>query len=238
MEPLGTGKAVLVVEDDAAINDVVATRLRRDGLAVTCAFSGSEAALLLDCGAFDAVVCDLMLPGMSGDELVVRIREGGSTVPVLVISAKGAPSDKVSLLTLGADDYLAKPFDLDELAARVQVQLRRASAAGSAGQQVIRCGRWVVDLAARTLSVDGAPVGLTRTEFNIAELLAGSPKRVFTKQELFEHAWGEPYVAQESTVSAHVSNLRAKLKPTGTDAYVQTVWGIGFRLVLDDRGES
>ena len=88
----------------------------------------------------------------------------------------------------------------------------------------------MVDQAARTLSVDGGAVPLTRTEYAIAELLASHPGRVFTKQELFEHAWGEPYAAQESTVSAHVSNLRAKLKPTGTDGYVATVWGIGFKL--------
>ena len=169
--------------------------------------------------------------------------------PIIVTSARTAAADKVGLLGQGADDYLTKPFDLDELAARVAVQLRHraqghqgvagargassvpgAASTVSGASAPLRCGRWMVDQAARTLSVDGGAVPLTRTEYAIAELLASHPGRVFTKQELFEHAWGEPYAAQESTVSAHVSNLRAKLKPTGTDGYVATVWGIGFKL--------
>lgn len=223
---------VLVVEDDAAINDVVASRLRRDGLAVTSAFSGTEAQMLLEQRTFDVVVCDLMLPGAPGEEIVALVRHRHGALPIIVISAKAAPSDKVELLGLGADDYLAKPFDLDELAARVQVQLRHGAQRTAAGA-TLRHGRWELDAQARTLSVDGHAVPLTRTEFNIVEMLAENPRRVFTKQELFERAWGEPYIAQESTVAAHVSNLRAKLKPTGTDAYVQTVWGIGFRLAPD-----
>lgn len=225
--------AVLVVEDDAAINDVVATRLRRDGLAVTAAFSGTEALMLLAQRAFDVVVCDLMLPGAGGEEVVAQVRQRHGALPVIVISAKAEPRDKVELLGLGADDYLAKPFDLDELAARVQVQLRHSAQAPAAAGGALRRGRWEIDAQAHTLSVDGREVPLTRTEFSIAEMLAESPRRVFTKQELFERAWGEPYAAQESTVAAHVSNLRAKLKPTGTDSYVQTVWGIGFRLAPD-----
>lgn len=226
--------SVLVVEDDAAINDVVCRRLAREGLKTVSAFSGTEAQLLLSQGSFDLVICDLMLPGVPGEDVVRAIRAADESLPIIVASARTAPTDKVDLLNLGADDYLAKPFDLDELAARVQVQLRhrmRAGAAGaSGGEGSRRFGRWVLDHASRTLSVDGEPLALTCTEFNIIELMAESPGRVFTKQELFEHAWGEPYVAQDSTVSAHVSNLRAKLKPTGTDDYVQTVWGIGFRV--------
>lgn len=231
---MGDGRAasarVLVVEDDVAINDVVCRRLERDGLRVVPAFSGTEACLLLGQGDFDLVICDLMLPGASGEDVVRAIRATDEGLPIIVASARTSPTDKVDLLTLGADDYLAKPFDLDELAARVQVQLRhRGRGRGADEGAPVRFGRWTLDHQARTLSVDGEPVALTRTEFNIAELMVEHPDRVFTKQELFEHAWGEPYAAQESTVSAHVSNLRAKLKPTGTDAYIQTVWGIGFR---------
>ena len=242
------GECILVVEDDAAINDVICTRLRKDGHDVSAAFSGTEARLLLESRPFDLVITDLMLPGMDGEDVVRLVRSQSERLPVLVVSARDAVADKVDLLRLGADDYLAKPFDLDELAARVLVQLRHgtgdepsadhaptpnaaigASLPNETENTVIYLGEWSIDPVSRTFAAAGTPIALTRTEFAIAELLATHPGRVFTKQALYEHAWGEPYAAQESTVSAHVSNLRAKLKPTGTDGYIQTVWGIGFR---------
>ena len=235
--------SVLIVEDDAHISGIVAEHLGRAGYACTQAFSGTEARLVLD-GArqrgerFDVVVCDLMLPGLPGEELVRLIRAADEDTPIVVTSARSAASDKIDLLKLGADDYLAKPFDLDELTVRIEVQLRhrgRASAPQPGGD-TLRAGAWTIDRAARTLSVDGVEVPLTRTEFNIVELLAAHPKKVYTKQELFELAWGEPFAADDSTVSVHVSNIRAKLKPTGTDGYIQTVWGLGFKLAADAAG--
>ncbi|HJA28587.1 MAG TPA: response regulator transcription factor [Candidatus Olsenella pullicola] len=232
---------VLVIEDDAAINDVVTTRLARDGHAVTQAFSGSEARLLLG-GAgekddpFDLVVCDLMLPGATGEELVGLIRENGASTPVIVISARTTAADKVDLLRLGADDYLTKPFDLDELAARVEVQLRHRGDAAPSGA-LLRWHRWTLDPDARTLTVapgeageKGGAVSLTKIEFNILEALVRRPNRVFSKAELFELAWGEPFAGDDSTVAVHVSNIRTKLRETGTDDYVKTVWGMGFKL--------
>ena len=236
---------VLVIEDDAAINDVVATRLSRDGHVVTQAFSGSEARLLLGGAgeknveknpAFDLVICDLMLPGATGEELVGLIRERDSSTPVIVISARTTPADKVGLLRLGADDYLTKPFDLDELAVRVEVQLRHRGDVAPAGT-TLRWHRWELDPEARTLTVapgeageKGAAVALTKIEFNIVEALVRRPNRVFSKSELFELAWGEPFAGDDSTVAVHVSNIRAKLRDTGTDDYLQTVWGMGFKL--------
>ncbi|WP_417230744.1 response regulator transcription factor [Thermophilibacter sp.] len=224
---------VLVIEDDAAINDVVTTRLARDGHAVTQAFSGSEARLLLGEKnmAFDLVVCDLMLPGATGEELVGLIRERDAATPVVVISARATAADKIGLLGLGADDYLVKPFDLDELAARVAVQLRHRGTAVSASAEALRYRRWTLDAAARTLAVDDATeVPLTRIEFNILEALVRRPNKVFSKAELFELAWGEPFAGDDSTVAVHVSNIRAKLRATGTDDYLKTVWGMGFKL--------
>ena len=229
---------VLVIEDDAAINDVVATRLARDGHAVTQAFSGSEARMLLgekNLG-FDVVICDLMLPGATGEELVGLIRSRDAATPVIVISARTTAADKIDLLHLGADDYLTKPFDLDELAARVEVQLRHHGASVP-GDEVLRWQRWTLDPEARTLVVapaeggeKGEEVSLTKIEFNILEALVRRPNRVFSKAELFELAWGEPFAGDDSTVSVHVSNIRAKLRATGTDDYVKTVWGMGFKL--------
>ena len=224
---------VLVVEDDAAINDVVATRLSRDDHAVTQAFSGSEARLLLGKkdAHFDLVVCDLMLPGVTGEELVGLIREHNAKTPIIVISARTTPADKIGLLQLGADDYLTKPFDLDELAARVAVQLRHSGADASSSDNALRYQRWALDPEARTLAVDGTTeIALTKIEFNILEALVRRPNKVFSKAELFELAWGEPFASDDSTVAVHVSNIRAKLRETGTDAYVKTVWGMGFKL--------
>lgn len=229
---------VLVIEDDAAINDVVATRLARDGHVVTQAFSGSEARLLLGekDAAFDLVISDLMLPGATGEELVGLIRGQGASTPVIVISARTTAADKVDLLRLGADDYLTKPFDLDELAVRVEVQLRHRGDAAPAGE-VLRWRRWALDPEARTLVVapgesgeKGGAVALTKIEFNILEALVRRPNRVFSKSELFELAWGEPFAGDDSTVAVHVSNIRAKLRETGTDDYIKTVWGMGFKL--------
>lgn len=232
---------VLVVEDDVAINDVVTTCLSRAGHEVTQAFSGSEARLLLGEKnlAFDVVVCDLMLPGVTGEELVGLIRAHDAATPIVVVSARTTPADKVGLLRLGADDYLAKPFDLDELLARVEVQLRHhaPNAAGAQAARALRWRRWELDPEARTLTVSpgddgekGGEVTLTKIEFNILELLVRRPNKVFTKAELFELAWGEPFAGDESTVAVHVSNIRAKLRPSGTDDYVRTVWGMGFKL--------
>ena len=224
---------ILVIEDDAAINDVVTTRLARDGHAVTQAFSGSEARLLLgeNNAAFDIVVCDLMLPGATGEELVGLIRARDASLPVVVISARATAADRIGLLDLGADDYLVKPFDLDELAARVAVQLRHRGMAAAASSSVLRYRQWALDTEARTLVVDGSSeVPLTKIEFNILEALVRRPNRVFSKSELFELAWGEPFAGDDSTVAVHVSNIRAKLRETGTDAYLKTVWGMGFKL--------
>ena len=240
---------VLIVEDDADINHIVATHLSRCGYTCTQAFSGTEARLLLEavfaptrsCTAhtpFNVVICDLMLPGMTGEELVALIRKHDTTVPIVVTSARTAASDKIDLLKLGADDYLAKPFDLDELVARIEVQLRHrkqtaANAGGTAGapQRTLSFRAWELDPEARTFTADGTEIELSRIDFNIVEALMRHPRRVFSKQELFEQAWGEPYAADDNTVNVHVSNIRARLKPSGTESYIKTVWGMGFKLV-------
>ena len=226
---------ILVVEDDEDINNVVAAALARAGYACAQAFSGSEARLLLKAGAaageapYDLVITDLMLPGFSGEELVREIR-ARSDVPVIVVSARADTGDKVELLKLGADDYLAKPFDLDELLARVSVQLRHASRGAGRSSGTLRFKDWVLDAEARTLTAAGDPVRLTRLEFGIVEALVRRPKKVFTKRELFQAAWNEEAFVEEKAVNVHVSNIRGKLKPSGTDGYIETVGGIGFKL--------
>lgn len=228
------GPRVLVVEDDAALSEVVCTFLGGEGYACAPAFSGTEALLLAERAAeknepFDLVILDLMLPGVPGEELVGRLRAAGTSAPVIVTSAKSAVTDRVSLLRLGASDYLVKPFDLDELLARVEVQLRgRAGVARPSG--TLRFGRWELDPAAHAFAVDGEELRLTRTEFGILAAMMREPSRVFTKRALFELARNEDALSEERTIATHVSNLRAKLRPSGTDSYLRTVWGIGFKL--------
>lgn len=226
---------ILVIEDDIDINDVVATSLQKAGYACEQAFSGSEARLLLKTAAmegeapFDLVVTDLMLPGASGEDLVREIRNR-SDAPIIVVSARTGTNDKVELLKLGADDYLTKPFDLDELHARIAVQLRHAARGAGRSSAGLRFKDWVLDTEGRTLVAAGQPVKLTRLEYDIVETLVRRPKKVFTKQELFRAAWNEECFVEEKAVNVHISNIRGKLKPTGTGGYIETVWGIGFKL--------
>lgn len=230
------GARVLVVEDDLSISDVVSSALAQDGYVCTCAYSGTEARMLFESGSsFDIVLCDLMLPGLSGEELIARIRERCG-VPILVASAKGEASDRVALLRMGADDYVVKPFDLDELLARIEALLRRSAAF----RQPVSTGRsmsfrrWSIDEESRGFTAAGASVHLTRTEFDIVCALVRHPKKVYTKRELFEIVRNEEALSDEKTINTHVSNIRTKLKGTGTEGYIETVWGIGFKLSEGD----
>ncbi len=222
---------VLVVEDDLALSEVVCAFLGGEGYDCVPAFSGTEALLRAERAgeaAFDLVILDLMLPGVPGEELIGRLREAGVVAPVLVTSAKDAVRDRVTALRLGASDYLVKPFDLDELLARVEARLRERDARRDGG--ALAFGRWRLDPKTRTFCVDGEPLRLTRTEFDLVATLMGAPERVFTKRDLFERVRDEEALSDERTISTHVSNLRVKLRESGTDSYIRTVWGIGFKL--------
>ena len=192
-ESEGTRARILLVEDDASIGDVVRSTLQGEGYACRCAYSGTEAKLLIESGEpFDLAICDLMLPGMPGEDVVALIRSRGAA-PILVTSAKAQVVDRVALLRMGADDYLVKPFDLDELVARVEALLRRAGsipgAAGGAGgadaadaEKPLGHGAWRLFPEARRFEAAGREVALTRTEFDIVAALMRHPRKVFTKR--------------------------------------------------------
>ena len=218
---------ILIIEDDTDINNSTAQYLRRQGCQCLQAFSGTEGRLLWQAGGVDLLLVDLMLPGLSGSALITEIRKTSRT-PVIVLSAKSELADKVELLGLGADDYLTKPCQLEELWARILVQLRHVSALPA--ETALRYRDWVLNLEEMTLTAAGQPVNLTAHEFRIVELLAGRPKRVFTKQQIYEAVWQEACAVEDKTITVHMSNIRAKLRPSGTDGYIQTVWGIGFKL--------
>lgn len=234
------GARILVVEDDAAINRVVCSYLGKADAACTAAFSGSEGLMHLEGGAaFDLVVTDLMLPGASGEEVVAAASE--RDVPAIVLSARTAVADRVDLLRIGADDYLTKPFDLEELLVRCEAVLRRSAAFsdsagadadcdGGAGASLLHFGAWELDADARVFTVAGTPVRLTRTEFEIMRALMAAPRRVHTKRALSAAAGGDAAALEDKTVATHIGNIRAKLRPSGTDDYLETVWGVGFKL--------
>ena len=214
---------ILIVEDDTDINNLLASILVHAGYGVTQAFSGTEGRLLLDNGAFSLVLLDLMLPGMTGEVLIDHIRIK-KDMPIIVLSAKGTGTDKVNALRAGADDYVTKPFDDKELLARIEANLRRG--AGNSTAPILTHKGLQLDRDTHSVTVDGESVSLTAREYDILELLLSNPKKVFTKENLYQSVWNSDFVGDDKTIGVHISNLRAKLRGD----YIQTIWGIGFRL--------
>ncbi len=221
-------KKILIVEDDVNINNLLKEALSQKGYTCGQAFSGTEAALWLEKESWMLVLLDLMLPGMNGEEVLQLIRRQGDT-PVIVLTAKDAMEEKLDLLTSGADDYITKPFDINEVIARVQIQLRHAGQ--EAEPDRIECGGITLDDKTHQIWVDGQEIlHLTRQEYAILELLIRHPKQVFRKEAIFTYAWEEEYMGETKTLDVHISNIRKKLKAVTDKEYIQTVWGIGYRL--------
>ena len=224
---------ILIIEDDTDINNMMADALRKARYECAQAFSGTEGLLYIGRDVFDLAVLDLMLPGMNGEELLPQIK-AEQNIPVIVVSAKDSIDSKVGLLTSGAEDYLTKPFDIQEFVARVGVQIRRFAGKGeesSGGQSdVLSYRELVLHTDSYTAAVGGRPVELTRQEFKILELLLLHPNKVFSKQDIYDYAWDEIYIGEDKTINVHISNIRKKLKAVTEEEYIETVWGIGFRL--------
>ena len=222
---------ILVVEDDPDINRLLCRILTDGGYDVRPAFSGSEAVLWAEQYEYDLVLLDLMLPGLTGEEFIAQMRRK-KTMPILVLSAKAGLEDRVNVLRLGADDFISKPFDNAEVLARVEAQLRRYrqfSAPAEAGE-VLRLGDLVLDLAAVRVTAGGKDVALTAREFEILALLLSHPKKVYTREQLYENVWGGEYMGDDNTVNVHISNLRSKLGKVSDREYIESVWGIGFKM--------
>lgn len=217
---------ILIIEDDAENNQIIREYLEKHGYSCMQAYSGSEGKLLFSMESYDLILLDLMLPGITGEELVSLFSE---KAPVIVLSAKSKLDNKVEVLSAGAEDYICKPFDLPELLVRIQVQLRRRNKINS--QKIYTYRTWTLNSDTQEMVANGEQIELTRHEFLIIELFIQNPKRVFTKQMIYEYAWGEEYLAEDKSINVHISNIRSKLKKSGTDTYIQTVWGIGFKLL-------
>lgn len=222
---------ILVAEDDNEISKLLCSIIRKSGYVPQPAFSGTEALLYLEQRQWSMVLLDLMLPGMDGEELLERIREQGDT-PVIIISAKGEQRTKVAALRGGADDFITKPFDIEEVSARIDSHLRRYARIGQpALPRLLRHNGLELDCDAKSATCDGVELSLTAREYDILALLMSAPKKVFTKPNLYESVWNEPYYADDNTVNVHMSNLRSKLAKASPDSeFIETIWGIGYRL--------
>lgn len=222
---------VLIVEDDESINNLIFEALSKHGYACSQAFSGTEGLLLFRSKIFDLVILDLMMPGMTGESLTEKIRET-SKAPIIVVSAMGEAEARISMLETGADDFLVKPFNIKELVARTDVQLRHVADNNAKIElNVLSYKDMVLNRDTYEVSVEGKELNLTRQEYRILELFLTHPARVFSKRDIFEYAWNEYYIGEDKTINVHISNIRAKIKKITAVEYIDTVWGIGFRLI-------
>lgn len=216
-------RTIAIIDDDVCIGDMLEEVLSGAGYAVLRAYSGTEALLLLERQRPDLVLLDLMLPGLNGEEVLPRVKG----VPVMVLSAKADVTDKVQLLLAGAADYITKPFDVDELLARIAVQLRLAAADT---QKRLAYMDLVLDAASHEVRSGENAMRLTKTEYAILKLLMQNPERVIAKSAMLDHISLDTPDCMESSLKVHVSNLRKKLRELGGRDYIEAVWGIGFML--------
>lgn len=215
-------KTIAVIDDDVHIGNVLTELLNREGYDVLRAYSGTEALLLLERNRPDLILLDLMLPGLSGEEVLPRIQG----IPTIVVSAKADVQDKVNLLLGGAADYITKPFDTAELLARIAVQLRKTERLG----ENLTVGDLSLDPISMGISVKGTAVHLTRTEYAILKLLMANPNQVISKSVLLDRISMDTPDCTERSLKQHISNLRKKLLDASGEDCIETVWGIGFKL--------
>lgn len=217
-------KTILIVDDDVYIGDMLEELLTKENYDVGRAYSGTEALMYLSSRRPDLILLDLMLPGLSGEELLPLIKG----IPVIVVSAKAEVSDKVSLLLGGAADYVTKPFDTSELLARITVQLRKNDVPESS--DILSFDTISLNTETRAVTVSDTPVRLTQTEYAILKLLMANPSQVITKSVMLDRISEDTPNCTESSLKVHISNLRKKLKAVNGKDYIEAVWGIGFKL--------
>ena len=220
-------QSILIVEDNNDINNLIYDALSKNGYICTQAFSGTEGLLHIQNKEFSLVLLDLMLPGMSGEDLLKKIKPEYRT-PVIIISAKDELDSKVDLLGYGADDYITKPFEIKELIARVAVAIRRNST--DVSMQILSYKDLKLNKTTFQCLLNNEEINLTKQEFKILELLMTYHNKVFSKQDIYDYAWGDFYIGEDKTINVHISNIRQKFKKVTDDEYIETVWGIGFRL--------
>ncbi|NMF07203.1 response regulator transcription factor [Clostridium beijerinckii] len=223
---------ILVIEDDSDINNMICNILKNNEYEAESAFSGSEALMCVERENWDTILLDLMIPGVSGEEVIFKIREITKT-PIIVVSAKTDKKTKLELLENGADDFISKPFDPDELIARVKSNLRRYldfSISNETKDNFLNYKDISLNIESKEVMVGEKIIVLTAREFAILELLLTNPKKVYSKSNIFESVWGEEFVCDDNAVNVHMSRLRNKLAISGNKNYIETIWGMGYRL--------
>lgn len=216
-------KTIAIIDDDIHIGNLLEEVLQKAGYQVLRAYSGTEALYLVSRHRPDLILLDLMLPGLTGEEVLERIKD----IPVIVVSAKVDVQDKVKLLLGGAVDYVTKPFNTEELLARISVNLRKSSASA---KEVLHVNDLMLDPASHEVKVKDMPVRLTRTEYAILKLLMANPNQVITKTMMLDRISMDTPDCTDSSLRQHMSNLRKKLRDAGGKEYIEAVWGIGFKL--------
>lgn len=226
-------QCILVVDDDKEIVRAISIYLEKEGYEVLCAYDGIEAVELAMSRNIHLILIDVMMPRQNGLAAILKIRESRN-LPIIVLSAKSEDSDKILGLSMGADDYIAKPFNPQELVARVKSQLRRYTTLGdihATAQNLITIGRLTFDTENHTLTTDGEPVRLTATETKIVELLMKNAGRIFPAEEIYRRVWNEPAFSAENTVMVHIRRIREKIEINPKEPeYLKVVWGIGYKI--------
>ena len=226
-----TKSNILIIEDDVLLNDMTKRVLTQHGYYVTSAYSGSEALLLMEKGTFDLILLDLMLPGIPGETVLEKIKSA-IDIPIIGVSAKTDIDSKVNLIRNGADDFITKPFDNQELLVRIEAVLRRfQKSTGPHNGKMLHFKELTLDTEAMEAKIGNTPIALTRYEYLIWQLLMSAPSKVFTKNNIFESVWNENFIGDDNAINVHIGNLRKKFANVNPEEkYIQTVWGLGFKM--------
>ncbi|MNW39244.1 Transcriptional activator protein CopR [compost metagenome] len=220
---------ILIIEDHEDVNLMLGQALTDAGYHIKSVFSGVDGIREITNHTYDLILLDIMLPYKSGDEILKEVRTF-SNVPVIIISAKDMVGTKIDLLRLGADDYITKPFDLGEVVARVESNLRRSHKHVQVNR-ILQYKDLTIDDTSKRVTINDAEIDLTAKEYMILEMLLKNVGKVFTKANLYESVWQDEYLGDDNAVKTHISNLRNKLKKANpNEDYLETVWGLGYRL--------
>lgn len=225
-------RTILIIEDDREINKLLTSFIQEHGYDTASAYDGREASLRMREQNYDLILMDLMLPYKDGGALIRELHEY-SSVPVIVLSAKSMMETKLEMLRLGADDYIIKPFDLNEVLVRIEVVLRRSGARGVQREEdakALQCGELRLYAQEHRVMFRKQEIALTSKELQLLQLFLENPKKTFTKANLYETVWKDVYYYEDNTINVHISNLRGKLKKAAGKDFIETVWGIGYRL--------
>ena len=231
-------RRVLVVEDDREISGLLKNFLQENDFEVDVAYDGNAASDYIQNGKYDIILMDMMLPYKSGDVLIKELRDSSDKekkrTPVIVISAKTMKDTRLEVLRTGADDYIIKPFDLDEVLVRIEVVMRRAGdvrdEVGEASSEVLSYAGIVLNKELNFVMFKDSFIKLTAKEMQLLEIFLKNPKKTFTKANLYEAVWQDEYVYDDNTINVHMSNLRSKLRKASGTEFIETVWGIGYKL--------